>query len=400
MKNKIIKKLAILALFSLFLLTNIVNTYAFSNNENILKIDYSNEKFKYDINNIEVKFWKLGEITLNKDKKELLSDLHNLEEKDLDLRYHKVIRKSNIENNLLTIDKIEDGFYYTRFNFNYEDSNITTEFIFSLPYQGQNEVKVIAKNIIKKQSVFDVRLLKVDDEANKLSNVGFELHRILGDNDYLVETYGNYIYKDINKNKASILYTGDDGLIIVKDLPYGTYYFKEVSTPKGYINNGDKHYFTSYEKKDINLKIINEKRKVGSLKFLKQSDDKYKKPLEGAIFRIVQIKDNKEESLLKDNKPVELRSDENGIFTISDLAYGTYKIYETKAPEGYVKLEDSLDFVINGESNKKVLIIKNKKKPPFTIPQTGDAVAMVLLIVALIFIVIGYRFVNNKKVEK
>ncbi len=78
--------------------------------------------------------------------------------------------------------------------------------------------------------------------------------------------------------------------------------------------------------------------------------------------------DNKE---LLGEKVTSATSDETGSVTIYGLAYGTYYLLETKAPNGYNLPGEAIEFVINGESHQsdKVLIVENIQGT--ILPSTG-----------------------------
>ncbi|WP_217135830.1 SpaA isopeptide-forming pilin-related protein [Leucobacter chinensis] len=61
-----------------------------------------------------------------------------------------------------------------------------------------------------------------------------------------------------------------------------------------------------------------------------------------------------------------------GHFNIKQLAWGDYTLTETKAPAGYIKLDESLEFTLD-EDNLVIDLgnIPNKQQPPLTIPLTG-----------------------------
>lgn len=66
-----------------------------------------------------------------------------------------------------------------------------------------------------------------------------------------------------------------------------------------------------------------------------------------------------------------VESDGKGAFSVDNLAYGSYALCEVKAPKGYKKLINPIDFTIDGESSTKVIIIKNDKEPEIPIQRPG-----------------------------
>ena len=54
-------------------------------------------------------------------------------------------------------------------------------------------------------------------------------------------------FYDINDNLILSERTNEYGNIIIKDLPYGKYYYLEKEAPEGYEVNNEKHYFEILE---------------------------------------------------------------------------------------------------------------------------------------------------------
>lgn len=172
-----------------------------------------------------------------------------------------------------------------------------------------------------------IKLYKVDNEKNPISGVKFAL------------------YTDAEeKNKVAEATTDANGLALFNNLKVGTYYYKELVAPDGYITTKisemkpisitDANYI--YEETIENTPIL------GKLKIHKIDEEK--KSVEGAKF---EIKD-------KDGKVVDtLTTDKDGIAISKDLRKGNYTIEEVYVPEGYVLLKESITFTIN--TNKEVV---------------------------------------------
>ena len=152
-----------------------------------------------------------------------------------------------------------------------------------------------------------------------------------------------YNAKEVGEIKPkAVQTTGTDGLAVFEKLPYGTYYVKEIKAPKGYelidiVEEAivDEH---SLEEGAIALTFRDYPEK-GSLRVVKWDKDT-REYLEGAEFKV--------EKLEEDGTYSELgtySTDEKGTFLVDRrpggpegenwLECGTYRITETKAPEGY-----------------------------------------------------------------
>ena len=101
---------------------------------------------------------------------------------------------------------------------------------------------------------YDIELLSNNKEnvykqieyKNYLKRSTFEFTKIgLSDSDPLPNTLMEFY--DIDNNLILRERTDEEGKIIIKDLPYGKYYYKEIEAPSGYEVNPDNHYFEILE---------------------------------------------------------------------------------------------------------------------------------------------------------
>lgn len=127
------------------------------------------------------------------------------------------------------------------------------------------------------------------------------------------------------------------------NLPYGTYYVKEITAPQGYILDSKPSAEITIKKTAAHGTIImtNEKYTAGSITVKKV--DENGNPLAGAEF------------MLSPGGNSEITG-ANGIAAFEGLAEGTYTIIETKSPTGYGKLEGlegsvTVNIQANGTAN-------------------------------------------------
>lgn len=158
------------------------------------------------------------------------------------------------------------------------------------------------------------------------------------------------------------MYTTQNGRIIVRDLLYGDYYFKEVDAPKGYERSEE---ILEVELNDdepeasVIVDFTNE-RKSGEVKFKKVSDRDESRGLQGAEFAVYDSKNN----LVYEKQT----TGANGELIVRDLAWGSYYLKETKAPDGYELSDEITEFVINAENDAGRdldFVIKNEQKPAY-----------------------------------
>lgn len=98
-------------------------------------------------------------------------------------------------------------------------------------------------------------------------------------------------------------------------------------------------------------------------------------------------------------KATTLTSPRSGIFKVSGLAYGTYFLEETKAPDGYRRLTKDVAFKVNATSASKsqVTYVENSKNPQ--LPITGTMGMMLMLLAGIILIVAGYVLYRRRRLS-
>lgn len=139
-------------------------------------------------------------------------------------------------------------------------------------------------------------------------------------------------------------YTVDrNGRLVVNDLEYGAYYFKETKAPKGYELDNTTKYEVTVVEGVANITVENE-RKKGTFTIKKVSDRQPEVTLPGAVFKL--YKSNG--TLVSDT---EYKTGADGTLTVNNLDWGSYYLKETKAPDGYKISDEKIKFTINAENN-------------------------------------------------
>ena len=165
---------------------------------------------------------------------------------------------------------------------------------------------------------------------------------------------------DANDEKKVIrenVTTGADGKVTVKDLEPGTYRFIETEAPKDYVLNTNPIEFT-IDKSQQSFATVTATNSLttGEVELLKVDEFGDKKPLKGAVFKIVDVNNNDVRTDLTTNADGKTKADK--------LRPGTYKFIETAAPEHYVLRAEPIEFTID-RSQKETLLVKaeNALKP-------------------------------------
>ncbi|WP_166688174.1 SpaA isopeptide-forming pilin-related protein [Bacillus albus] len=151
--------------------------------------------------------------------------------------------------------------------------------------------------------------------------------------------------------------TGADGKVTVKDLEPGKYKFIETEAPQDYTLNKDPIPFTiDKSQQSFATATATNSLKTGEVELLKVDEFGDKKPLAGAVFKIVDLNNN--------DVRTDLTTDAHGKTKAVKLRPGTYKFIETAAPEHYVLRAEPIEFTID-RSQKETLLVKaeNALKP-------------------------------------
>lgn len=138
----------------------------------------------------------------------------------------------------------------------------------------------------------------------------------------------------------------------IENLPFGTYYIKEITPGEGYKLNEEKHYFTISKDSPTNEIEISNKVIKQTIKIKKEYGyDNNFKPEQNISFNILDLNDN----LIKT-----VTTNELGEAEIT-LPYGKYKIVQLTTTEGYEKIKP-IYFEITSEKTRHYNL-KNYKIP-------------------------------------
>lgn len=148
---------------------------------------------------------------------------------------------------------------------------------------------------------------------------------------------------------SSFFVSGDElytDLAGVANLPYGTFTFKEIKAPEGYLVNdkiivqrtdgystGSIVYQTpTQEEDDLEVRIT-------------KIDSTTGKPVSGVVF----------EHTMPDGAKAEYTTDKNGLIDISCLGYGTHKLIEKSAPDGFEVNTAEVEFKVAEDNSITVV---------------------------------------------
>lgn len=209
-----------------------------------------------------------------------------------------------------------------------------------LTYKDQNTA-IILGNVDSKENVKTgkIEIKKTDTEGNPLKSGEFGIY---ANADMYI---GDTLYK---KGQLVVsIKTDDSGVARSDDLPYGSYYVKEISAPTQ--EAGNSHNFVLSD--DTQYVKINGKNKTDSVTFVDKKVTASKTTITGTDEikgAVMTVTDN-------GGKVIDTWTSDGNPHSIKGLHEGwEYTLTETTAPNGYVKAE-SIEFTVSKDKvNQKV----------------------------------------------
>lgn len=344
------------------------------------------------LDNHQLQVWKLDDSYSYEDREQIVQDFHNLDESQLS-SFEKMAFDMFFLADRIQVPQIPNGLYYVRTVIETGKVSYPSEFLFEMTDQTVEPLVILAKKT--DQITSQVRLIKVDQDQNRLAGVGFRLVTLSADgSEQSVPLIGGYRYSQSGQVNQ-LLYTDDKGEISVTNLPLGNYRFVEVEALAGYSMPHVNTDFQVFDRNEVKLIVVNPKLPKGNVSFMKV-DGKTNHSLQGAIFKVMKKEVDRYVPVLQNGKELVLTSGQDGRFRAEGLDYGTYSLWEIQTPTGYVQLTKPVSFTVNREEvNETITVIKNNKRPSFDVPDTGEETLYILMIMAAILFVGGYHLVRK-----
>ena len=266
-----------------------------------------------------------------------------------------------------TTKKLDKGTYYYK-EIEVPDGYVKDDEIFEFQINKQNEV--VKREVINKRITGNLNIIKVDDNNTPIKGVKFEIY-------------------DANKNKVDTITTDENGKAASKDLQIGTYTYKEVSVPKGYVIDENEYEFAVTSKETKIEKTVVNNRAKGALKIIKLEKGT-KTPIEEVTFEILDENKNVVDTIV---------TNKDGIAEKQDLIVGKYYYREISAPDKYIvdSKEKSFKLSDNGEIFEATVYNESK-----TLPVTGGSLSLDMLIVLMVagFSIVGFTTMKVMKKRK
>ena len=215
-----------------------------------------------------------------------------------------------------------------------------------LTYKDQNTA-IILGNVDSKENVKTgkIEIKKTDTDGNPLKSGEFGIY---ANADMYI---GDTLYK---KGQLVVsIKTDDSGVARSGDLPYGSYYVKEISAPTQ--EDGNSHNFVLSD--DTQYVKINGKNKTDTVTFVDKKVTASKTTITGTDEikgAVMTVTDN-------DGKVIDTWTSDGNPHSIKGLHEGwEYTLTETTAPKGYVKAE-SIKFTVSTDKKDQTIVMKDKQ---------------------------------------
>ena len=156
-----------------------------------------------------------------------------------------------------------------------------------------------------------------------------------------------------------------NGMVVIENLPEGTYIIEEIQPPEGYLLDGEN------SKKTVNLSFENSQevvfRDFAKPKLLiRKIDVDTGEPLEGAVIRV---------SRRGSSEYTEVTTGKDGTALLEGLEEDWYQVQEIRSPEGYI-LDSTVHDVELIAGQTATVVLTNSKEPGLTIKkvdaETGE----------------------------
>lgn len=137
------------------------------------------------------------------------------------------------------------------------------------------------------------------------------------------------------ENALMTAVSGDDGSFSFENVPYGSWYIREIKQPTGFVLDETVYDVNISENEQvIEIEIVN-KLVRGNIALTKVDAEYTDTKLAGAVFEVYKDSNDNGELDSEDELIGTLTEKEIGQYEMNDLLYGRYFVKETKAPEGF-----------------------------------------------------------------
>ena len=195
-------------------------------------------------------------------------------------------------------------------------------------YNERQKVKISLEKMLEQDETFGI------GKNDELKNISFGLYA----KEDIVSEGGTVIPAD---GLIEIIGLTEDGTATVAtDLPFGSYYIKEMATDEHYILNDEQYAFTfDYAGQDtetVEIKVNDGKPIENKLIYGSVSGKKVDENGEALAGAVIGIFKADETEFTAEHAFRTVKSGEDGSFAFKKVSYGNWIVKEIEAPEGFV----------------------------------------------------------------
>ena len=215
-------------------------------------------------------------------------------------------------------------------------------------YNERQKVKISLEKVLEQNDIFGI------GKNDEIKNISFGLYA----KEDIVSSSGTVIPAD---GLIEIITLDENGTAIANtDLPFGSYYIKEIATDEHYILSATQYPFTfEYAGQDtetVEIKVndgkpIENKLIYGSVSGKKI--DENGETLSGALIGIFKAD---ETEFTKEHAIMTATSEKDGSFSFAKVPYEKWIVREIEAPEGFVL--DDTSYEVNIGENEQVIEVE------------------------------------------
>ena len=215
-------------------------------------------------------------------------------------------------------------------------------------YNERQKVKISLEKVLEQNDTFGI------GKNDEIKNISFGLYA----KEDIVSSSGTVIPAD---GLIEIITLDENGTAIANtDLPFGSYYIKEIATDEHYILSATQYPFTfEYAGQDtetVEIKVNDGKPIENKLIYGSVSGKKIDENGEALGGALIGIFKADETEFTKEHAIMTATSEKDGSFSFAKVPYGQWIVREIEAPTGFVL--DNTSYEVNISKNEQVIEVE------------------------------------------
>ena len=215
-------------------------------------------------------------------------------------------------------------------------------------YNERQKVKISLEKVLEQDETFGI------GKNDELKNISFGLYA----KEDIVSESGTVIPAD---GLIEIIGLAEDGTATVAtDLPFGSYYIKEMATDEHYILNDEQYAFTfdyvGQDTETVEIKVNDGKPIENKLIYGSVSGKKVDENGEALAGAVIGIFKADETEFTAEHAFMTVKSGEDGSFAFKKVPYGNWIVKEIEAPEEFVL--DGTAHAVTIDQNEQVIEVE------------------------------------------